>query len=71
MRIIENILAAVGLVALAYFGALGLLSMEKQTVPEQFAQTTMQHPMLCDATVKQGIHYERLGKPKCYVRGNQ
>lgn len=66
--ILENLLAIVGLVALVYFASVGLLSLEKQTVP---IQTTMAHPMLCDATLAQGIHYERLGKPRCYVRGNK
>ncbi len=66
-RIIENILAAVGLIALAYFASVGLLSLEK---PQQVAQTPMTHPMLCDATLAQGIHLDRLGKPRCYIKGN-
>lgn len=67
IRFLENALAALGLLAVAYFAAVGVLALEKETVP---AQTTMQHPMLCDATVSQGT-YGQMSKPRCYVKGNK
>ena len=66
LRFLENLLAVVGLMALVYACVVYVLPLEKVYAPEV---SVMQQPLLCDATVAQGIHYERLGKPKCYVRG--
>jgi len=69
MHFLENVLAAVGLIALAAFAAYGVLSLEKRTEP-QIVQTPMHHPMLCDATVSQGT-YGQMSKPRCYMKGNK
>ena len=67
-KILENLLAVVGLMALVYACVVYVLPLEKVYAPEV---SVMQQPVICDATVAQGVHYERLGKPKCYVRSGK
>ena len=61
LRFLENLLAVVGLMALVYACVVYVLPLEKVYAPEV---SVMQQPVICDATVAQGVHYERLGKPK-------
>ena len=67
MKFLENLLAVIGLMALVYACVVYVLPLEKVYAPV----SVMQQPVICDATVAQGVHYERLGKPKCYVRGGK
>ena len=69
IRFLENALAVVGLVALVYGCVVYVLPLESVYAPT--VQMPMQQPVICDATMAQGIYYEKLGKPKCYIRGNK
>ena len=67
MKILENLLAVVGLMALVYACVRFVLPLERVYAPEV---TAMQKPLLCDATVSQGT-YGNMTKPRCYIRGNK